>query len=228
VLHATRLATIRPPIVNRQAIDRLFKGLERFVNTGDSLEEYKALSKAWPDFWPLSLTDENTLSFEWEDICQPLFLAFRDTLRRVWLSDPFATQDSSVGFLLGIEGDFGSVIRGVIVTLPALNDIWRDFRAVYPTARVDFRAKVWPDWISGDFSYVAVSGFQCAMYWLFRESWRAKMCRRCSTYFIAQKPAQLYCSSECSNASHRAAALKWWNARGAARRTAQRRRKKGK
>lgn len=39
-----RLATAEP--------ERLWKGLERFVNCGESLEDFQALGRAFPRFWP--------------------------------------------------------------------------------------------------------------------------------------------------------------------------------
>src|SRR5271155_2174203 len=35
--------------------ERLWKGLERFVNCGDSQSDYQALGRAFPDFWPVEI-----------------------------------------------------------------------------------------------------------------------------------------------------------------------------
>jgi hypothetical protein len=32
-----------------------WKGLEKFVNRGDSIKDYADLSKAWPTFWPVNI-----------------------------------------------------------------------------------------------------------------------------------------------------------------------------
>src|SRR5260370_5596889 len=48
-------ATLRlPPRMRlaRAEHERLWKGLERFVNCGDSESDYDALGRAFPDFWP--------------------------------------------------------------------------------------------------------------------------------------------------------------------------------
>lgn len=48
-------ATLRlPPRMRlaRAERERLWKGLERFVNCGDDLADYEALGRAFPDFWP--------------------------------------------------------------------------------------------------------------------------------------------------------------------------------
>src|SRR5262249_24072965 len=86
-------------------------------------------------------------------------------------------------------------------------------------------ALFWPDWASGRVEYVSRIDFQRAIWLLFRESWRAKVCPKCSTYFLAQKPAQLYCSVSCSSAVHRASSLNWWKETGAQTRAASRKAK---
>jgi hypothetical protein len=51
-------ATVRlPPRMRlaRAERERLWKGLERFVNCGDSESDYHALGRAFPDFWPVEI-----------------------------------------------------------------------------------------------------------------------------------------------------------------------------
>ena len=51
-------ATLRLPPRMRLAEserERLWKGLERFVNCGDDLADYEALGRAFPDFWPIEI-----------------------------------------------------------------------------------------------------------------------------------------------------------------------------
>src|SRR5579862_133021 len=127
MLSNTRLITVRPRMVNRQAIERLFRGLERFVNTGDSNGEYKALAKAWPRFWPINFGGVGR-TLDWSDECYPIFLVFRNTLRRLWLSGPFRAQSGPTGFLLGLVGDFGgSIVTGLVLDVPEIVNAWRDF-----------------------------------------------------------------------------------------------------
>lgn len=194
---------------------RLYKGLERFVNAGDDLKDYKALPKAWPDFWPFDLQDGHGNSLAWADECHLLFLVCRDALRRVWMSDPVALQGGMVSFLLGLSGWKISLPDEARLIL-ARDRIQFD----YPDATEASRPVVYPHWKGGTFSYSPDNDFHRALYSLFRESWRAKVCAKCSTYFVAQKSAQLYCSVGCSNDSHRTAALKWWRNKGAKRRAA--------
>jgi hypothetical protein len=236
-----KVNAFRPTVVsthlNRQARRRLFRGLERFANTGDSVEEYAALSKGWPSFWPLDLRGGEAQSLAWDDACHALFLVFRDTLRRVWLSDPSALKDGSLSFLLGLGDQFphlkmgrletvaggGQALRGAPRVSPVgLNEAWEKIKSVHPDADVGTAPAAFPHWKSGNFTYVPQIDFQEALYALFRESWRAKVCAHCSTYFVADKPAQLYCSTKCSNGAHLAQALKWWNEKGASKRAAGR------
>lgn len=223
--------------------ERLFRGLERFVNTGDSLEEYKALGKGWPGFWPLDLQggtarlqQTGSLSLAWDDACHALFLVYRDTLRRVWISDPLALKTGAVNFLLGAWNEFRELARGAMVPLRGggkawsgevrvfprgLNEAWERVKFDYPGAFQASCAVVYADWKSGGFSYSPHYDFQRALYLLFRESWRARTCAKCSTYFVAQRPAQLYCSTACSGGVKRERTLKWWRDKGAKRRAAQ-------
>jgi len=209
----------RPTVFSNEPSDlaprerqRLYKGLERFVNAGDAPEDYKALSKAWSSFWPLDLQGA------WSDACYRIFLVYRDTLRRVWISDPEALRGGSLIFLLGL--------CGLEITLPPpqgwqLREAKDRIEQAHGRAHVVSRPVVYPHWKNGVFTFIPQIDFQRAVYLLFRESWRAKVCAKCSTYFVAQKSAQLYCGVECSNAAHQGAALKWWKEKGAKRRSAQ-------
>jgi hypothetical protein len=201
--------------------------LERFANTSDTLEQYRALGKAWGSFWPSKLQTDDAQVLNWLDECHGIFLVYRDALRRVWPADPRVLKEDSLSFLLCLDNALGRVERGEIITgdLSRLNGAWQELIARYPGAYQLSYPFVGPIWGSGDFFYSPLNDFQIAVYLLFRESWRAKVCLRCSQYFVAQKPAQLYCSSACSNAAHQAQALNYWRAKGAAARAAERKNK---
>jgi hypothetical protein len=113
--------------------DRLWKGLERFVNCGDSMDDYRALSRAFWEFWPMlmyhfPLQDDRifesleanepirpltSLEFEndkpqvllWEHGCHDLFLFYRDVLRCVWSGATtfFWIEGGRPEFLLGLD-----------------------------------------------------------------------------------------------------------------------------
>jgi hypothetical protein len=63
-----------------------------------------------------------------------------------------------------------------------------------------FFPKVLTDWESGEFLCELRTDFQCAVYSLFRQSWRARICRECQKFFIAAKHPQTFCSIRCSTA----------------------------
>jgi hypothetical protein len=189
--------------------ERLWKGLERFVNCGDSKEDYQALGKAYPDLWPLE-------GSHWMPEAHVLFLYCRQMLRRIWQGEEASIRGGSAGFLLGIHD------RSLRLTVP----LQRARRALgYPSAKVlELRRKavLWPDWKTGDVLYSSQNNFQRAFYFLFRESWRARICPLCKLYFVAQKPRQKFCSMSCSTRSRLASNMDWWRRVGATRR-----RKKG-
>jgi hypothetical protein len=212
--------------VNRLAApdrEHLFKGLERFVNTDDSLGEYKALSKGFPGFWPRALLNEQGNSLAWHDECHALFLVFRDGLRYVWTPLPDMVKRGTLAFLLGIGGEFQTLEAGDHVFLPTpvgLNEAWDKIRSQHPSGSDTGRPLIHPKWTGGDLAYIPSNDFQAALHLLWRESWRAKVCANCSTYFVASKPAQLYCGTACSGGVKRERTLKWWRDTGAKRRAA--------
>jgi hypothetical protein len=194
---------------------RLWNGLERFVNTDDSLDAYHNLSKAWSTFWPVAIeeamhrSDPDFLdyshgrSFAWRDDAHQLFIFYRNILRGLWARDPStSTSGSSVNLLFGLEGPPDSLLK-------------KCFPGRQPAvALTSFR----PEWGAGFVSYFPYNDFQQAISLLFRESWRAKKCADCKIYFIAEKSAQLYCGTSCSNRAHQSSSLKWWREKGARRR----------
>ncbi len=213
-----KMATLALRDVSRLAHsekERLFRGLERFVNASDFIEDYKALSKGWRGFWPFDLQDGRGNSLAWADGCHLLFQVCRDALRRVWISDPVALQGDMLGFLFGLSG-WKISLPGEVRLARARDGI----ETAYPGASEVSRPTVSPHWKSGAFSYSPDDDFHRALYLLFRESWRAKVCAKCSTYFVAQKPAQLYCGTSCSGGVKRERTLKWWRDTGAKRRAA--------
>jgi hypothetical protein len=69
--------------------------------------------------------------------------------------------------------------------------------------------------------------FQATIYNLMRQSWRAKICRNCQSYFVADKPAQVHCSHECYVEIKNKKSLDHWNKEGKAKRTARTKLKQG-
>lgn len=273
-------ATLRLPPRMRLAaseLERLWKGLERFANCGDSSEEYRALGRAFPDFWPTDIqyfpnqepnafggaaiglvsrlgesfldvpplgspaleeiSDEEIASssktegLNWNPVCHKLFLLYRDTLRLVWNG-----ERESTGWLAGGEPDFllglrdwnerarEDVKKRNVPFLPTypfeLYYAWEPILDRYSTAWVEGPVYVRMLWRDGDFSLVPRNDFERAFYWLFRESWRARLCGRCKMLFVARRPKQMFCGTVCSAGSRLASKRKWWERVGAKRRGA--------
>lgn len=183
---------------------RLWKGLERFVNCGDSQEELKALFKAFPDIcvFPVYL-----------EAARELFLYYREALRHVWgRSAMKSTGRDDADFLLGLPDSGGHHPSSFLKAE-------HTFRVVCPPFAYFHRAAhLKTNWESGNFIYTTTNNFQRAFYLLFRESWRARVCTICNTYFIAEKPRQKFCSPSCSNRSRLQSNLVWYHREGAERR----------
>jgi hypothetical protein len=60
--------------------------------------------------------------------------------------------------------------------------------------------RIMSDWESGELICDLRTDFQRAVYHLFRQSWRARICRECQSLFIALKHPQMFCSADCSMA----------------------------
>jgi hypothetical protein len=203
-----------------------FTGLERFVNTGDSKENYQALAEAFPSFWPLPLQDGKGNDLCWCPEAHQLFLYYRNLLRGFWTRDTRALRDGTgTSLLFGIidHSHIENLVSGETLSGTAFDNALAPLRGGHPRLQLPGMfpsplARFWPEWTAGRVDYVSHLDFQRAVWLLFCESWRPKVCPKCSTYFLAQKPAQLYCSLSCSSAVHRAASLNWWKQTGAEKR----------
>jgi hypothetical protein len=82
------------------------------------------------------------------------------------------------------------------------------------------------DWQRREFIYEPRTDFQRALYGLFRQSARAKVCGNLecpAPYFIAYKPTRRYCSEACAGVFQREWKRRWWAEHGArSRRSAKR------
>ncbi len=210
---------------NKLATDersRLYGGLERFVNLSDGYEDYLKFAAQWPTFFPIRIVEKNKV-IEWSPECHVLVLAYRDLLREVWAPSPNLPKQKSLAVLLGIDQRFlqfaASRKDAPLKDFPLAN-AFRQLRESHPNMSLAFASfgGLSPDWIAGQFLYTPQNDLQSAVYALFRESWRARICAHCAAYFIAGKPAQLYCSTTCSNRAKQKRSLEWWRREGAARR----------
>jgi hypothetical protein len=202
-----------------------WRGLERFANTGDSMDAYQAMAKAWPSFWPLPIQNGDGQNLAWHAEAHPLFLFYRDTLRQFWTRSPVALQDGyRIRLLFGTVMDIGLLFADSPLFCVPFQNAVAELKYSYPDLslpNIQPVAMFWPNWNTGSVEYLSQTDFQAAIWSLFRESWRAKVCASCSMYFFAEKAPQLYCSVSCSNAAHQSSSLKWWREKGTQRRAAQ-------
>ena len=223
--------TISESAVNHRADERerLLAGLQLFVNTGDSEEDYRTARMQIPSFWPLVLQGPSGPSgldqaLEWPDGGQLLFRAFRDYLRRLWRSDFYRDDGSKADtryleYLLGFETRYAVDPPGGLLDaeLPnhAFTDGWTTLRKQYPGVYCVRTVSVAPTWNTAKLDYLSTCDFQRAVYELLSASWRARVCRRCGKYFIADKPAQMSCSTNCSNQTKNEIGRRYWHETGA-------------
>ena len=211
------------------------------MNAGNSQKDYVELQKRIPTFWPLSIKgpfgpDGKDQRLDWPPGGDLLFRAFRDYLRRLWRSD-FYKEDGAIldglylEYVLGLETGYAvDPPYGLInAQMPdqSFRDGWRALSRAYAGAYVEKTATVLPQWGKSKFEYLGSRDFQQAAYLLLSESWRAKVCRRCRKYFIADIGAQVFCSVECSLESRLEGGRQYWHEKGAGRRE-RRTRKRGK
>jgi hypothetical protein len=209
------LSSMQPPEVRRmfQKHDRqlkrelqrdkqkLFQALEEFANIRPDKEAWAHFRKRWPKFFPEEEYDRVA------EGSKPSIVDYPYCLDRLWVG-----MDSPLRLMLGID----TASYRVDELLP--EDMWEADLA--PIA-----AKFDLDWDEGVFRFQGACNFQRALYLLFRESWRARICEKCETKFIARRVAQKYCSTECSGSVQRELKQKWWAEHGE---TWRRRRKESK
>jgi len=226
-----RASSYQAPSWDKSA-DWFIVGLERFVNTHDSLENYQALAKSFPSFWPLPIEDGSGRDLSWIPEAHHLFLFYRNLVRRFWTREPGILKDGFATQLLfgtvtydEMRNIFAGEVHANWALETALAPLLNSYSKVRIPAGLVPLAQFFPEWSARTVDYISQLDFQRAVWLFFRESWRAKVCPKCSTYFFVQKSAQLYCSVGCSNAAHNASSLRWWNEEGSRRRAAGRKTK---
>jgi hypothetical protein len=194
----------------KKARPRLFQALQDFANMRADTEAWAHFKKRWPDFFP----DE-----EYQKVIQgldePSIRTYPYWLSQIWIG---GESNPQLKILLGIEDAPLSEDDGTP------EESWLVGLAVIP-------AQMEADWDDGIFRYRGSCDFQRALYLLFQESWRAKVCDECGAKFIARRGAQKFCSTECSGKMQRELKLKWWSEHGETwrqgRRTSRLKRKEG-
>src|SRR5258708_5842217 len=169
--------------------EALFSRLEQFANLSDDARAYEVFAQQHLDFLPVMFYDyelgqaARDSPVGWRTEFHELFRVFRDLLREVWKHG----GNAELAILMGTAewawkvinreaepGTLDAIFRGYETRL-------KEASARIPAKYFAVPAKVYPDWSVGTFRYKADTQFREAMYLLFRQSWRAKMCPRCAS-----------------------------------------------
>ena len=181
---------------------RLLKALEEFVNTGDKAGDLRRFEKRWPGFFPdliymaaMDYAEHPARSNRAGEMVH----SFKRNLRALWRGGKHAST-LALTEMLAIE--------------PHPEFLYTDERPTGDVLELYSQVTISVNWKSGEFEYQSNCDFHRALYLLLRESWRARICRHCSSYFVAAKPHQRYCSTDCSEAVQSQLKLKWWRKHG--------------
>jgi len=197
----------------------LLDALSDFVNLKGSTpltrdiqpEDVRRFRLKHPNFFPKDCYDvaESSATSTWPGFPEPdpdrphapllglqYFRCYQDWLRALWRGRRAGPRWLDI--LLGLEPD-------CLSPLPSIGrDGWLP------------RAKSVTDWRAGAIRYEAACDFQRAVWELFRQRWRAKVCGECFKLFIADKPAQRFCGISCSALAEKTRKLGWWREHGEA------------
>lgn len=220
-LRQATILAFEPSELAEDEKQRLFAALQAFVNLGDGLNEFLAFGKQNPNFFPVPIRDDSqtrhikkdgqwrelTKAITWEPVGHKLALSYRNCLRIIW-----GAWYSFPGAYHPVAGQAFEILLSLetYVRYHGLEEALETILAVYKSAQV-VSSPILADWHTGSFTYKPGNDFQRAVYILFRQGWRAKVCARCSRRFIADKPLQRYCSTDCFGEAKRERNLNWWN-----------------
>ena len=209
-------------VSNRRALlerNLQFEALAAYANMGDSPEDWRKFRRKNPRFfWDESLY-ENAEVWLAQTLPPNLpytttrLLLHRDHLRRVWAG--IDRKGESLSILYGFEKKLNPVepTNAEFGVPHQRHPLLLDFRAL--TDREETRGMM-PEGepivngVSGEIVWHFRSEFQQTLFELMRIRWRAKICTQCGKYFVADKTAQTYCSTNCAEDSHRARQNDYW------------------
>jgi hypothetical protein len=204
--------------------ESLFAALELFANCKDTPSDLHSFRVQHPQLFPAEFYDQS------EQLARAgkkntFFNWVKRQLRTVWEGrDPAGTR---LAVLLGIQsvsyagpphGDFAAEVTEHMSIFLDFIEMCKPPSEEHATlgAYALAGARVTPDWQRGGFQYEPVIDFQDAVYALMNESWRARICPICRRYIIAAKPANIYCSTNCSGVARQKRDLEYWRNEGKA------------
>jgi hypothetical protein len=206
---------------------RALKKLADFANTGEDHKDWRVFIRQAPNFFPNEFAQSVELWNEKGQFKNHYVHSYRHMLRKVWRG-----QDEDgvrLAWLLGIYSPYDWVGDEDLVLdtdARAFCQMLEDSGVIHIDELPMFRFLKRPvklNWGRGLIEYSPPDDcqFQSSVHELFRESWRAHVCPQCGSYFVASKPAQRLCSTDCRDAALRQAQNKYWKEKGAARRKAR-------
>jgi hypothetical protein len=165
---------------------KLFLALQELANIRPDKEGWAQFRKRWPQFFPEE---------DYAKVAQgsnPSVADYPYCIGQLWIGGY-----APLLLMLGID-----TVAYDVQALPP-EEMWT---ASLKRISAEFDA----DWDEGVFRYQGSCDFQRALYLLFRESWRARICDKCGSKFIATRSAQKYCTTDCSEGMQRELKKKWW------------------
>lgn len=197
----------------------LLVALAELANLRDDPKDFERFVKRWPKFVLVLHQDLPGLSLGSGDIPNRFYsvLDRRRAVRNIWRGNSLTLSE----LLLPNEPP------EELQKQEAYKD--RDDETDQQTGW-NWEPQVTLDWNRREFIYEPRTDFQRALYGLFRQSNRAKVCGNLecpAPYFLASKPTQRYCSEACAEVFQREWKRRWWAEHGARRRrTGKRSRRK--
>ena len=208
---------------------KLFEALEEFANMRGDKDAWAQFSRRWPKFFPKWEYDRAVGEKAGPNLYEPYFFErVKEEGGPTSISDfPFYLNQIWMG---GESQPYLDIMFGIRPT-PGLEDVSHPEESAATGMSSIPPAHYSLDWREGTIRYEGGCDFQRALYLLFRESWRARICAGCGSAFVAKRPRQKYHSTDCSEAATRQSKLASWNKHGDAWRQNQKdskAKKKGK
>ncbi len=235
-------------VAHRQAAkdrDLQFEALAAFANMGDTPEQWKKFRLMYRRFFPDlpfygSLPNTPITTSDWlyqtaeewftasmlTRVPPPALLWYRNHLRTVWSG--LDRTGSSLTVLYGIEKGLGYEDRPVLFGLHRPQDVEEAFYLGPRPTSVLPQGEPFVDGASLRVSWKFGCDFQQSVFELMEKHcrWKAKICRQCGLYFVADKQQQAYCSTSCSDQAKGERSLEYFNREGRARRMHRRKMEK--
>jgi hypothetical protein len=177
----------------RRDRSKLLAALEQFANIREDEEGWRHFRQRWPTFFPESEYDRV------EQGSRPNIFGYPYWLNRIWRGG------ETVPYL--------HILLGIVPTPERRDEGTLEETWAYGLISIPPNSFL-ADWDEGIFRYEGGCDFQRALYLLFRESWRARLCENCDGKFIARRAAQKYCSTDCSENAQRELKRRWWSEHG--------------